>query len=199
MQQTLLQEFKPLTLKQRADHWNKLFPKIPKTVYDKGWLYGVWYCGTAFKKATYYGQHPVGYLKKVKALFPDLQESVLHLCSGTVKEDVTIDLKRELRPTICCDAQNLPLRPNSYSLVTFDPPYSKRDANVYYGVPYLSVPKVMKQVLMILKPGGFFCILDVRYPSYHRSEGWRLIGLIGVVTGFGKITRILSVFQKKAE
>ncbi|MGH2638403.1 MAG: class I SAM-dependent methyltransferase [Rhabdochlamydiaceae bacterium] len=195
MKQEILFDFKALTLEERVDHWNETFSEIPKTCYDKGWIYGVWYCGTSFKKATYYGQYPPNFLKKVKALFPD-KKDVLHVCSGTVKEDITIDLKRELSPTICTDAQNLPLRENSFDLVIHDPPYSKKDADVYYGVPYVSVPKVMKQTLRILRVGGFFCVLDVRYPSYHRKEGWRLIGLIAIVTGFSKVTRMLSIFQK---
>lgn len=200
MMQNLLLEFNSLTLEQRAEHWNKVFPKIPKTVYDKGWIYGTWYCGTSFKKSTYYGQHPYGYLKKVKALFPDCKDAI-HLCSGTVREDITVDLRHDtkgglVRPSIASDVQCLPFRPNSADLITIDPPYSKRDANVYYAVALISVQKAMKEALRVLRVGGFFCVLDVRYPSYHRSHGWKLVGLIGICTGFGKTARWLSIFQK---
>lgn len=186
---------KTMSLEDRVIHWNHVFNKVPRTVYDKGWIYGVWYCGTSFKKSTYYGQYPPHFLDRVMALFPD-KKVVLNLCSGTVKENVTLDINRDLNPSVCADAQNIPFKPDSIDLIVFDPPYSKRDAVQYYDVPYISSVKAMRTCLSVLKVGGFFCCLDVRYPSYSRKKGWSLVGLIAVVTGFGKVTRMLSIFRR---
>lgn len=201
--QTVLKPLpKTMTLEERVIHWNRIFSfpinsEIPMTVFHKGWIYGVWYCGTSFKKAKYYGQYPPHFLDRLLALFPD-KKDFLHLCSGTIKQDITLDLDLEnkLNPTIRADAQKIPFKPNSFDLIDFDPPYSKRDAEVYYKVPYISPVKAMRECLPILRVGGFFCCLDVRYPSYSRKKGWSLIGLIAVVTGFGKVTRMLSIFRK---
>ncbi len=34
-----------------------------------------------------------------------------------------------------------------------------------------------------------------KYPSFSRKH-WRMVGAIGVVTGFERVTRLLSIFQK---
>ena len=33
-----------------VENYNKVFSKYPMTIEDKGWIYGVWYCGTAWQK-----------------------------------------------------------------------------------------------------------------------------------------------------
>jgi hypothetical protein len=37
---------------------NRSFPEFPVTVEDKGWVFGLWYVGTAWKKNHLYGQFP---------------------------------------------------------------------------------------------------------------------------------------------
>ena len=49
-------------LEERVGLYNKVFPRYPKLCYDKGWLYGVWYCPRSFQKQTYYGQYPLTYI-----------------------------------------------------------------------------------------------------------------------------------------
>lgn len=195
----LKKEKKSLSMKDRADIWNNTFEdstRWPMTVFNKNWLYAVWYCGTTYQKNLYYGQYPPTFLKRLLTLFPD-KKIVVHLCSGIVDQDITIDIKRELKPTICADVQNLPFRENVIDLYVGDPPYSRKEAEDNYGTSYPTMNKAMKSALPTLKIGGFFCILDVRYPSYSRKKGWALVGLIAVVTGFSKVTRITSIFRKE--
>lgn len=187
---------KKLSMRNRVTLWNKKFKgKYPKIVFDRKWLYGVWYCGTDYRKAKYYGQYPPHFLTRLLTLFPD-KKRIVHLCSGVVNQDITIDIKRELRPVICADIQNLPFKDNVIDLFVADPPYSKQHAEEDYGTPYPTMYKAMKSALPSLKVGGFFCILDIRYPSYKRKNGWSLVSIIMVVTGFAKVFRGVTIFEK---
>jgi hypothetical protein len=46
----------------------------------------------------------------------------------------------------------------------------------------------------VLRPGGYYCLLNFAYPSFSRS--WSLRGLIGVVTGANRKARVLSIFER---
>lgn len=189
-------------------HLNKVFPKYPITVEDKGWIYGVWYCGTSFYKAAMYGQHPPTYLKRLCALFPG-EGKWLHAPAGLVPNGryeksygcawhTGIDLvsRGDGNPVTIANAAALPFADNTFDVVESDPPYGREHEEVY-GTPKYPRYKAMAEFKRVLKPGGYLAWLDVRYPSYKHVE-WKLIGLIGVVTGFERVTRILSIFQKPA-
>jgi len=188
---------KKLSMRDRVRIWNQTYKgKYPKMMFDRKWLYGVWYCGTDYRKSKYYGQYPPHYLTRLMTLFPD-KKVIVHVCSGVVEKDITVDIKKELRPVVCADVQHLPFRPNTVDLFIADPPYSKKHAEEDYGTPYPTMYKTMKSALPILKVGGYFIILDIRYPSYRRKDGWGLVGLIMVVTGFAKVFRGVSIFEKE--
>jgi len=166
------------------------------TVSDKGWVYGVWYCGTAWTKARLHGEYPATFLKRVYALFPDATR-ILHCPSGTVNgRGVTVDMVHDgIRvPQIVADAHVLPFKPHSFDLILADPPYSLMDSKIY-GVPAFRVPTFMTEAHRVLDPGGYLGILHTYYPSYH-GKIWALEGLIAVVTGFLRVTRMFSIFRK---
>jgi ParB-like nuclease domain len=56
--------------------WNAAFPEYPMTVEDKGWIYGVWYCGTAWQKTRLPGEYPPTFLDRALGLFPDAKKIV---------------------------------------------------------------------------------------------------------------------------
>src|SRR6185437_15677046 len=101
-----------------------------------GRVVGTWIMGNDYRvKSTYYGGYPAGYLRRVKALFPDKQRT-LHLFSGRVDLAAfpgdTVDINADLSPTYVDDAQrleNVPL--GQYDLVLADPPYSVEDCDHY--------------------------------------------------------------------
>lgn len=178
---------------------NAAFPKYPMTVRDKGWVYGVWYCGTAWDRVRLHGQYPPTFLKRALALFPDARR-ILHVPSGTIEGGgVTVDRMRcEVRkPMIQADAAQLPFRDGSFDLVISDPPYTPADSAKYGCKPY-PLGRAMKESRRVLRPGGFLGVLHTYYPSYRRKE-WRLVALIAVVTGFQRATRMFSVFEKPEE
>ena len=181
-----------------VEHWNAtLGKKYPVTVNDKGWVYGVWYCGTAWTKVRLYGQYPPGFLKRALALFPSVPEDrILHVPSGTLTgPGMTVDLIRDdVRcPKVQAPCNALPFEDNSYSLLISDPPYSAADSKKYGCAPW-PWRSFMQEASRVLEPGGVLGVLDTKYPIYHRKQ-WQLIGLIAVVTGFCRATRMFSIFK----
>ena len=176
---------------------NAAFPKYPITVHDKGWTYGVWYCGTAWTPVKLHGQYPPTFLKRALALFPDAKD-IIHVPSGALKDvpGVTVDAVRDdVRcPQILADAGDLPFANASQDLILSDPPYSVADSKVYGCAPF-PLGKFMKESHRILRPGGHLGMLHVYYPSYRRKM-WKLQALIAVVTGFQRATRMFSVFER---
>lgn len=184
----------PKDLIQLADNVNHL--GFPKTIVDKGWIYGVWYCGTAFQKAKYYGQYPQTFVKRIRAMFPE--ERMLHLCCGMCHIDnaVNVDIQPLPEADIIGNAEGpLDLPTEFFDVILIDPPYSQEDAT-RYGVRRLVRPaKVMAEAKRLLVPGGWLLWLDEKYPTFRRRD-WNLRGLIAIVLGAGRRTRILSMFQK---
>jgi len=175
---------------------NDAFPQYPATVEDKGWIYGVWYCGTSWHKAQLHGQYPPTFLQRALALFPNAQQ-VLHCPSGTVTgPGLTIDLieDRTRCPHIIADAAALPLASGSVDLVLSDPPYTKEDSAIYGCAPF-PMRKFMAEAHRVLRRGGHLGMLHLHYPAYRQKE-WRLIGLIAVVTGACRVTRLFSIFKR---
>ena len=199
MQQKLIE--KDITNNQNiisVDNYNKVFKKYPKVVVDKGWIYGCWYCGTSFTKNKLHGEYPPTFLKRALSLFPYAKD-IIHCPSGSLKKvhGVTVDLVRDkIRcPQYQASADDLPFDDNSFDLFLSDPPYSDKDSKIYTTPPF-PLGGMVKEAKRILRPNGYLGVLHVYYPSY-RKQDWDLIGLITVVTGFQRVTRIFSIFRKK--
>jgi SAM-dependent methyltransferase len=183
-----------------VENYNVTFPKYPKLVEDKGWVYGVWYCG-AFYKSKIYGQYPPTFLKRALSLFPDVHpERILHCPSGSLNGEfpgVTVDLvKDETRhPQIIASADILPFQDGSFDLVLSDPPYSHEHSQ-RYGTPNYPLKRAMDEFRRILSPGGHLGLLHFRYPPFRR-EHWSMAGLIGVATGSNRAMRMFVIFKKR--
>lgn len=181
--------------KQLVENVNRAMKKYPITVYDKGWIYGVWYCGTSFQKSIYYGQYPSTFVKRIVAMFPD--QKLLHLCCGRchIEGALNVDLHPLPEADLVADVENLPANlAGLFDVCLIDPPYSEEDASRYKVPRLINARRAMEQIKIALKPGGYLCWLDEKYPSYRRQD-WKLVGLIGIVTGFERRTRVLSIFQ----
>jgi SAM-dependent methyltransferase len=179
-----------------VEHLNKTFPKYPMTVRDKGWVYGVWYCPTAWMRTHFYGQFPLTFLKRVLALFPDAKDILQCPCGSVTGPGVTVDMisDEQRKPQIIASAYKLPFSDDSFDLYISDPPYSPEDSKKY-GCPPWKAKKAMDEARRILRPGGYYALLNVRYPSF-RPKDWDFEGLIPVVTGANRVVRLLSIFQK---
>jgi SAM-dependent methyltransferase len=181
---------------------NAALPKYPMSISDKGWGYGVWYCGTSWDKVRLHGQYPPTFLKRALALFPDAKDilhapsgSLVNLPAGHVTLDASVDHVRLPMVQANCDA--MPFPDSSFDLVLSDPPYTPEDSKIY-GHATFPEAKFLKECHRVLRPGGYLDFLAFHYPSYRRAD-WGLIGLFAVVTGFKRKTRMFSVLERKAK
>ena len=162
----------------------------------------MWLLGNAYKGSGFYGAYPPSYLRRVRALFPDVPPEVwLHLYSGSLGPEVPglrLDISMEpgrMRPSIVADARHVPIRSGSIRLSAADPPYSKPDA-VRYGTPIvLNKPQVLRELARVTVSGGFLVWLDTTLPLYD-GKVWRHFGMICVQRSTNHRTRLCSLFQR---
>lgn len=149
-------------------------------------------------KSTYYGGYPAGYLKRVKALFPD-KSKVLHLFSGKVDTATfpgdTVDINDDLKPTFVDDAQSLLNVPvEDYDLVMADPPYSVEDAE-RYQVTMVKRNKVMQALGRRMSSGAHVVWLDQVLPMFRKDQ-FCIEAIIGMVKSTNHRFRVITIFKK---
>jgi hypothetical protein len=174
--------------------------KFPESIFigEDGRVTGTWIMGNDYRvKSTYYGGYPAGYLKRIKALFPEKQ-TALHLFSGKVDTVTfpgdTVDITEELDPTYVDDAQTLRQVPlGCYDLILADPPYSVEDAE-HYQTTMVKRNVVMK-ALQRLKSGAHVVWLDQVLPMY-RKDCFSLDACIGMVKSTNHRFRVICIFRR---
>jgi len=153
-----------LTWPQRIENYRRMIGRSAYLTFEDGWAYGVWFLGNSWAvKSGYYGGYPQGYLKRMRAIFPD-KINTLHLFSGHV--DVaefpgdTCDINPALAPTYVADADTLEGVPiEQYDLILADPPYSTEDAD-HYGTPLVDRNKAVRVLAERMRPGTHLAWLD---------------------------------------
>jgi hypothetical protein len=162
-------------------------------------LSGIWVMGNNYKvNSSYYGGYPHGYLKRIKALFPDKRHP-LHIFSGKIDTTIfngdTVDINPDLNPTYVDDAQDLSDVPiEKYDIILADPPYSVEDAE-HYKASMIKRNKVMR-ALSKAKKGTHVVWLDQVLPMY-RKEDWNVIGYIGMVKSTNHRFRVITIFERR--
>lgn len=188
-----------MTPQARIDNYHKE-TKYPESLWvgGDGRISGTFIMGQNYTvKSGYYGGYPAGYLRRVKALFPE-KTSVLHLFSGRVDTVAfpgdTVDIRPELNPTWLVSAETLDgvLLP-CYDLVLADPPYSVEDCE-HYGTPMVNRNKVM-QALTGLNPGSHVVWLDQALCMYRKDQ-WRIVGCIGMLKSTNHRFRMIVIFER---
>jgi hypothetical protein len=173
------------------------------------WVSGVWYCGTGFQKAIYYGQFPMTFVKRVTAMFPTNEFKFLHLCCGKCHIDgaTNVDVREASNfdgtdmlqyADVIADVENLPtdiFPENSYDVCLIDPPYSQEDSSRYGVARLVSPKKVFAQLARIIAPGGWVLWLDEKFPNFPK-EFFELMGLINVVSGANRRVRIVAMYRR---
>lgn len=188
-----------ITVEDRIHHYAAL--PFPQSLYigEDGRLLGMWIMGNNYQvRSGYYGGYPAGYLRRIKALFPE-KHKVLHLFSGRVDLSVlpgdTVDLNPELDPTYLDDAQKLAGVPvDKYDLILADPPYSIEDAD-HYQPTMVKRNLVMRALGRKASPGTHVVWLDQVLPMYRKDQ-WRIVGLIGMVKSTNHRFRVVVIFEK---
>ncbi len=188
-----------LSLEQRVEHYVQQ-TGFPRSLFvsEDGRLVGTWIMGNNYTvRSAYYGGYPAGYLRRVKALFPD-KTRVLHLFSGRVDLAAlpgdTVDINPALAPTFVDDAQTLTQVPlERYDLVLADPPYSIEDAERYQTT--MIKRNVVMRALQRLPSGAHVAWLDQVLPMY-RKDAFGIDGVIGMVKSTNHRFRVVTLFRR---
>jgi hypothetical protein len=184
----------------RVANYDKEIP-YPKHLFigGDGRCVGTFIMGNNYTvKSTFYGGYPHGYLKRIKALFPDKQKT-LHLFSGRVSTSdfpgITVDVNPALIPDYVDNAETLELVPfDGVDLVMADPPYSTEDS-VHYGTPMVNRNRVLKALSKKLDSGAHIVWLDQVLPMYRKEE-LAIEGLIGMCKSTNHRFRMVVVFRR---
>jgi len=196
---------KPLHTAERSLTWPERIANYRRRIgtpyldHEGDWTYGTWFVGNSYRKKTdYYGGFQGNFLRRIDALFPD-RKRVLHLFAGRVDLEAfpgdTVDIRPELAPTWCCNAEacdGVPL--HDYDFVLADPPYSASDAE-RYGTSMVNRNKVVATLAAGLPPGAYVAWLDQVYPMYSSSR-LRPEAVIGIVGSTNHRFRMLTVFRR---
>jgi hypothetical protein len=175
---------------------------FPRSLFlsEDGRVVGTWIMGNDYRvKSGYYGGYPAGYLRRIRALFPD-KRRVLHLFSGAVDLAAlpgdTVDINPALHPTYLDDAQSLKGVPlERYDLVLADPPYSVEDAERYQTT--MVKRNAVLRALQRLAPGAHVVWLDQVLPMY-RKDAFALEAVIGMVKSTNHRFRVVTIFCRRA-
>ena len=122
---------------------------------------------------------------------------VLHLCSGSMRSGITVDIRLEVGPMIVADCRAVPLPDGSQRWIMADPPYAADYAENLYGTGnvYPKPGQILREAARLLVVGGRVGILHFIVPMVRRPL--RLIGVCGITTGSGYAIRAWSVFEKE--
>lgn len=191
---------KALTWDDRIENYVKV-TGFPNALFKSGdgRVVGLWVMGNDYRvKSKYYGGYPAGYLRRIKALFPD-KTSVLHLFSGKVDTEAypgkTVDINPKMNPDYLDDAHTLTKVPlTEFDLVMADPAYSVEDCE-HYGTPMIQRNRVMKTLGKGLKRGTHVVWLDQVLPMYRKDE-FAVDAYIGMVKSTNHRFRVITIFRK---
>lgn len=197
-----------MTWEERIANYAKV-TSYPQSLFvaADGRVVGTWIMGNNYTvKSEYYGGYPAGYLRRIKALFPD-KRRVLHLFSGKVDLSIipgdTVDLALSLALVhppgtgmhYTDDAQTLERVPlGDYDLVLADPPYSIEDAE-RYQTSMVKRNKVMS-ALRGLSWGTHVVWLDQVLPMY-RKDSFSIDACIGMLKSTNHRFRMITVFRRQ--
>jgi hypothetical protein len=173
---------------------------FPKSLFiaEDNRVVGTWIMGNDYRvKSAYYGGYPAGYLRRIRALFPD-KKRTLHLFSGMVDLSAfpgdTVDVNAKLKPTYVDDAQTLEKVPvEKYDLVLADPPYSIEDAERYQTT--MIKRNLVMRALQRLRPGAHVVWLDQVLPMY-RKDCFEQEAVIGMWKSTNHRFRGITIFRR---
>ena len=188
-----------MQLQERIDNYVRE-TKFPRSLFisEDNRIVGTWIMGNDYRvNSGYYGGYPAGYLKRIKALFPD-KKSVLHIFSGKVDQSVlpgdTVDINGALEATYIDDAQELLKVPlERYDLILCDPPYSVEDAE-RYEVTMVKRNKVLR-ALQRTSPQTHIVWLDQVLPMY-RKDAFDIDAVIGMVKSTNHRFRVVTIYRR---
>lgn len=143
------------------------------------------------------GGYPIRFLPRAYEWLgvtnPDL---VLHLCSGSMRRGIRVDIRPEMQPDIVCDARHTPFDDESFDWIMIDPPYSEEYAHNLYGTKahYPLPGQLMKEACRLLRPGGRVGFLHFQVPMIRKPL--KILDVKGITTGLGYAIRAFTIAEK---
>lgn len=147
-----------------------------------------------------FGRYPkrfLGHVLKIRLLGDVRRDEILHICSGTLTERWTVDVRAQARPRVQADGAALPFRDASFKAVMMDPPYSDAYARNLYGVENPRPSWLLREAARVVVPGGRVGILHVALP--FAPPDCRLVRVYPVSTGVGFRIRALTIYQRAGD
>lgn len=225
-----------MTPAERAANYNKEFAKYPDSqvllteipelistemFIGQRQITATWITGNNYKGSGFYGSYPPGYLKRMRALYPDAKK-ILHLFSGSLNpedlkkdwpdaEHIRFDKSDEFKPEVVGEAESMSaifaetcvcqqdgekfeVELPVFDLILADPPYSEEDA-LKYGHPLCNKRKVMAECHKLLMPGGTLAWMDQSRPMHGLEWSW--YGVISIYRSTNHRIRGVMLFERR--
>lgn len=121
---------------------------------------------------------------------------VLHVCSGSMRSGVTVDIRQSRNPSVVANGIHLPFFDDYFRWVLVDPPYSREYAENLYGTGavYPAPGTLLREAIRVCRIGGFVGFMHFCVPKFQRPA--KLLAVYGITQGPGYNIRAWSLFTK---
>ncbi len=144
------------------------------------------------------GGYPLNFLQRAYDILGVTDPSrVLHVCSGSMRVGIRVDIRPSQRPTVVADGRFLPFKDSTFDWIMADPPYSPEYAENLYGTGavYPNPHSLLAECLRVLRPNGMCGFMHHMVPKFTRPG--RLVQVYTITQGVGYNVRAWSVYTKE--